>query len=224
MIHTPLLSPDTNLLSRTGHFTLNSEGELSGEVVETLNGDHAGRARLMFGHASQQERMQDLQRTLNESLKGFTLESADLQQLDQLQKDLVLTIKLAVPQYGQLRGPLMLVRPRVLGEKSFDLEHRKPRLYPVTLHSSSRETDTYEIDLPKDFTVDDIPDPVKIDMGFASYQSKVEVAGSKLRYWREYVVHDLSVTPTRFADLRQFEGRIGAEENSVVVLKRAQYM
>ncbi len=35
---------------------------------------------------------------LNESLKGFTLESADLQQLDQLQKDLVLTIKPAVPQ------------------------------------------------------------------------------------------------------------------------------
>ena len=59
-------------------------------------------------------------------------------------------------------------------------------------------------------------------MGFASYQSKVEVSGSKLRYWREYVVHDLSVSPNRFAEFRQFEGRIGAEENAVVVLKRAQ--
>jgi len=222
LIHTPLLSPDTNLLSRAGHFALNSDGTLTGEVVETLNGDHASRARIMFGHATQQERMQSLQRNLNESLKGFSLESADLQQLDQIQKDLVLTMKLAVPQYGQLRGPLMLVRPRVLGEKSFDIGHRKPRLYPVALHSSSRETDTYEIDLPKDFTVDDLPDPVKIDVGFASYQSKIEVEGSKLRYWREYVVRDLSVTPNRFADLRQFEGRIGAEENAVVVLKRAQ--
>jgi hypothetical protein len=222
LIHTPLLSPETNLLSRTGHFTLDSNGALSGELVENSNGDHASRARMIFVHANQQERMQQLERNLNESLKGFTLQSADLQQLDQPQKDLILTLKLAVPEYGQLRGPLMLIRPRVLGEKSFDIDHRKQRLYPVALHSPSRETDTYEIDLPKDFIADDIPDPVKIDMGFASYQSKIEVSGSKLRYWREYVVRDLSVNANRFAELRQFEGRIGAEENAVVVLKRVQ--
>ncbi len=49
-------------------------------------------------------------------------------------------------------------------------------------------------------------------MGFASYQSKVEVAGPKLRYWGETLEYDLSVTPTRFADLRQFEGRIVARK------------
>src|SRR5581483_6204706 len=108
-----------------------SEGELRGEVVETLTGDHAHKTRHALSHANQQERMQRLESLLNESLKGFSLQSADLQQLEHPQNDLVMTLKLAVPQYGQVRGPLMLLRPRVLGEKSFDVEHQKPRLYPV---------------------------------------------------------------------------------------------
>ena len=40
VIHTPLLQPEANLLSRNGHFTLSTDGTLSGEVAETLNGDH----------------------------------------------------------------------------------------------------------------------------------------------------------------------------------------
>ena len=144
-IHTPLLSPDANVLSRNGHFVLNADGGLTGDVVADSTGDHANRARYYLVHSNEQERTQRLERELSQSLQGFTLQNAAFQQLDQPQKDLVLTLKVSVPQYGQLRGPLMLVRPRILGEKSFDIEHRKPRLYPVSLKSASHETDVYEI-------------------------------------------------------------------------------
>ena len=86
------------------------------------------------------------------------------------------------------------------------------------MHGASRETDIFEIEIPPGYKVDDIPDPVKIDMGFASYQSKSEVTGSKLRYSREYVVRDLHVSPERLADLRKFEGMIGSDEMAAVVL------
>ena len=119
--------------------------------------------------------------TLGRSLKGFTLESTQIEQLDNIQKDLQLNLKFSAPDYGQVRGPLMLVRPRVMGEKSFDLDHRKPRKYPVVFDGTSKETDVYEIELPPGYAVDDIPGPTKIDVGFASYQSKIEVSGSKLR-------------------------------------------
>ena len=172
LIHTPLLPPETNLLSRSGHFTLDPEGTLTGEVTETRSGDHASHERALLLEANQQERAQHLERELNQSLKGFTLESSNIEQLDQLQNNLVLTLKLAAPQYGQLRGILMLVRPRVLEEKGFEVES-KPRQYAFVLGRASRETDSYEIDLPQGYTVDDVPDPVKLDMGFASYQSKM---------------------------------------------------
>jgi hypothetical protein len=219
LIHTPLLAPDTNLLTRTGHFKLTADGALSGEIVEGRCGDHAWQERMALIHADQQERAQRIERRLSRSLKGFTLEKTDIQQLDQIQQKLVISLTLNDPGYGQVRGPLMLVRPRVLGEKGFVLE-RKARQYPFQFERTSRETDTFEIELPKEYAVEDVPDPVQVDAGFASYQSKVEVEGSKVRYSREFVRRDVWIGPEHTEDLRKFLGVIGADEAAVVVLKR----
>jgi transglutaminase-like putative cysteine protease len=221
LIHTPLLPPDTNLLTRTGRFTLSSDGMLAGEVMEDRTGDHASATRWDLVSATQQQRLQKLEHQLGRSLQGFTLQSSDIQHLDQIRQDLIYQFKFSTPQYAQIRGPLMLVRPRVLGEKSAPVEHdHKPRQYPIELGRTSRETDTYEIEIPQNYKVDDVPDPVKIDVGFASYQSKVEVEGSEIRYWREYIVRDLSVTADHVADWRKLQGVIGADEAAAVVLKR----
>jgi transglutaminase-like putative cysteine protease len=220
LIHTPLLVADTNLLQRTGQFTLNADGVLAGEIVEHRSGDNAWQERAALIHANEQQRAQRIERGLSRSLKGFTLEKSDIQQLDQIQQPLVISMKLSEPGYGQVRGPLMLVRPRVFGEKSFALE-RKPRKYPFQFGRTSRETDTFEIELPKEYAVEDVPDPVKVDAGFASYQSKVEVEGSKIRYSREFVRREVLIGPERAEELRKFLGTIGADEAAVVVLKRA---
>jgi hypothetical protein len=219
LIHTPLLSPDANTFLRTGHFTLTAEGALSGEVIETSSGDHASRSRAALIHSNDSQRLQHVEQSLNRSVQGFTLQALDVQQLRDLQQSLVLTYKFTTPQYGQVRGPLMLVRPRVLGEKGFPVE-QKPRQYPLELGGTSWEVDDYDIQLPDGYVVDDIPEPVKIDMGFGTYQSKIDIVGSKLHYRREYVVRELAVPAEHIPELRKFEGTIGADESAAVVLKR----
>jgi hypothetical protein len=219
LIQTPQLAPDTNILSRTGHFILSTEGALSGQVVEQRSGDHASTERAQLIRANEQQRSQHFERRLNRSLQGFSLKSFDIRQLDHCQLNLVLDYQFITPQYAQIRGSLMLVRPRILGEKSFAID-RKPRQFPVEFERSSKETDEYEIDLPAGYVVDDLPDPVKLDVGFASYQSKIESSGNKLRYWRELIIRDLQVDVARLNDLQKLEGQIGADENAAVILKR----
>ena len=115
----------------------------------------------------------------------------------------------------------MLIRPRVLGIQSSLVEH-KLRHYDLELKRTARETDTFEIEIPKEYQVDDLPNAVKVDMGFASYESKVEVEGSILRYSRQYIVRDFSVPPEKFKDWASLQGTIGADESAAVVLKRVQ--
>ena len=222
LIRTPLLPPETNLLTRTGHFTLAPDGTLTGEVNETLNGEHAFFSRISLLHANEKQRASHFEHQLGSSLKGFTLQSTNIQQLDDIQKDLLLNLKFTAPDYAQIRGPLMLVRPRVMGENSFDLDRRKPRLYPVVFDGTTKETDVYDIELPAGYAVDDIPEPTKVDAGFASYQSKIIVTGSNLRYTREYTRRDIEIGPERMAELRKFEGQVGADESASVVLKKIQ--
>jgi len=221
VIQTPVQSPNTSLLTRNGHFTLNSDGTLSGVVLEDLTGKHASNFRETMFEANQQQRTHLFEKQLNGSLQGATLESADIQQLNDLQKDVTVSLKFSSEKYGQVRGPLMLVRPRILGEKSFMVEH-KERHYPFVLGGVTEEADSFDIQIPKDYVVDDIPEPTKIDSGFASYESKVEVEGSVLHYQRKLIVRDLEVPAAKVPDLRKFEGIIGADESAAVVLKHIQ--
>lgn len=219
LIKTPLLAPDSSVVTRTGKFVLSPEGKLSGDVMEDESGNFASSRRMMLHYSDERERDHLISGWLGRSIQGFSLDKIEIQQADELQKDLKLSYRVTTSLYGQSRGPLLLVRPRVLGDDSYYVEH-KPRHYPVELRRTGRETDTYEIELPQGYVVDDLPDPVKIDVGFASYQSRINVEGNKLRYWREYVVRDLSIPPEKYGDWTRLEGVIGADESSMAILKQ----
>lgn len=221
LIRTPTLQPESNQITRIGHFVLSPDGALSGEVSEDREGDFATEERYRLHSRDQREQTTYFEGWIGHSMQGFTLGDIGVKQQDQREKDLLINYKLATSQYGQLRGSLMLFRPRVLDNKSTPVEH-KPRHFAIELERTSHETDQYEIELPKDYQVDDVPEPVKIDVGFASYQSKIEIQGSKLNYWREYVVRDFSVPPEKFSDWVKLQGTIGADEAAAVVLKRVQ--
>src|SRR5207245_5863014 len=105
------------------------------------------------------------------------------------------------------------------GEKGFYLESRA-RKYAFQFDSIFRQKAEYEITLPKEYAVDDVPDPVKVDLGFASYESKVEVNGSKIRYSREFVRKDVLIPADHTEDMRKLLGVIGADETAVVILKK----
>ena len=115
----------------------------------------------------------------------------------------------------------MLVRTRVLGEKEVEINWSKRKL-PIQFPYTTTEKDSYEIQLPPGYAVDDLPESKQIDVGFASYKSKIEANGSTLRYSREYVVRDPDVGADRFLDLQKLELTIGADEFASAVLKKTQ--
>lgn len=220
LIKTPLLAPDASVVMRKGHFVLSQDGGLSGDVMVDESGDYARRIRYMLHDNDQRERDHLISTSLGRSIEGFSLDKVDFQQVDELQEDLKMSYHVATSLYGQSRGSILLVRPRVLGDDSNYVEH-KPRHFAIELETTGQETDSYEIELPTGYVVDDVPDPVKIDVGFASYESKIDVQGNKLHYWRQYVVRDLSVPPEKYGDWTKLEGVIGADESAVAILKQA---
>jgi len=221
LVHTPRLKAETNQLTRVGRFTLAADGTLTGNIIEDRSGDHALNERMYFAHSTEKQRHEAVERRLNTSLQGFTLSTLSVEHEADLQKELHLSLQLTAPQYAQTRGPLLLLRPRVLGEKSFPID-TKPRHYDLVFVSASSETDTFEIELPTGYSIDDLPDGASADYGFASYQSKYEVEGNRLKYSRRYIVKDLSVPLDKFEKLRKFESLIATDEQTRVILKRAE--
>ena len=214
----PVLDPASNHRERTGKFALTLEGNLTGDVTETRNGYSAWIWREAMTTLNDADRTRYIEHYFSHTLKGLSIKESKFDNIDHLPQDLVSHYNVSIDRYAQTTGPLLLVRPRVLGSVAVHIDY-KERKYQVNLICPERETDAYEIQLPEGYVVDDMPYPVKIDVGFATYQSRYEAAGSTVKYWREYIVKDPIVPFAKMADLRRLEDVIGSDEFSTVVVK-----
>ncbi len=219
LIRLPILDPDTNRREKTAKFVLTADGGLSGEVLEKRNGDSAWAWRAAMMQLNDLERTRYIERYFAYSLKGLSIKESKLDNINQLAQDLISHYKISVDNYAQTTGPLLLIRPRVIGSFFAHIDY-KDRKYDVDLDSPLHATDSYEIQLPEGYVVDDMPNPVKVDVGFATYQSRCEATGSTVKYWREYILKDPVVPQAKLGDLHRLEDAIGGDEYSTIVLKK----
>jgi hypothetical protein len=160
-----------------------------------------------------------LDNALGRDFTTFTVSGFAVQNAASLGKDLTTSYSLSADHFAKAMGPLLMVRPRVLGSDGMETDH-KVRHVPINLRETMQETDDFSIELPPGYAVDETPDPVKVDLGFAAYQSSVEVKGDMLHYTRTYTVRKVTLPSDQYGDLQKLAGIIEMDEQNRAVLKK----
>jgi hypothetical protein len=221
LIKTPQLPTTSNGISRTGKFSLDSRGTLKAEIEEARKGDFAAFERYeQSSVASSKDRIKRVEQEVSHSIGMFEMTSASMTGLDANEVPFGYSYTFVAPGYAKQAGDLLVVRPRVMGSESSDLlEAKEPRKFPVIFEGPRKDTDSFEITLPTGYEVDDLPPPVDLDYSFASYRSKTEAAGDKLKYTRTLEIKELSVPMEKMDDLKKFYRIIASDERNTAVLK-----
>ncbi|MGA2887678.1 MAG: DUF3857 domain-containing protein [Terracidiphilus sp.] len=219
IIALPVLDPDTNGSDRKGSFTLSADGTLTGSVDSSHIGPKGADLRGFLKYTDEKERREYWEHYVAETLPGVTLDAFSFTQPDALDKPLEFHYKVTAHQYSHQAGPLVLIRPRVVGTYAHPFDD-KPRIYPIDLDATGRWRDSFDIAIPPGYVVDETPDPVSVDLDFASYHSTVSVKGNLLHYEREYIVRQVEIPPAKAADFRRFESAILSDEKNSAVLKK----
>ncbi len=222
LVEFPLLQASTNRLERSARLALDAYGRLSGEVKEVRSGYPASQYRVMLLKATPRERDKIMESFLGKFLNGVQITHVATENLEQIDKDLVVSYTFSADQYGRNAGNLLLVRPRVIGEKSIDVLEGESRTQPFEFPALSFDTDAFELSLPPGYHLDGLPKPVHADFPFAEYQTGVESHENSFRYTRTYQVKNVNVGEENLPDLKKFFRQIAAEERDMVVLKRTQ--
>ncbi len=223
VLQMPVLSATTAGLIRKGNFTLAPDGSLTGDVAETFIGDDATNERSFIKDSDAQEIHDSLERRLGTDFAGLTFKGYQFAQVEDLAKPVKLDLHVSDANYAHAAGPLLLLRPRVLGShvrNVNDVMEGKPRAYPIELGHVGHYQDSFDISIPSGYVVDEIPDPVDMNVDFASYKSSVSVKGNLLHYERDYVVKDVEIPAAKAVDFRKLQGVIMDDERSTVVLKK----
>jgi hypothetical protein len=219
VIRLPVMDPTLNTIRRSGRFELSADGTLKGSVTDLRFGDLAEGRRDIFSSEDETKQKEYMNRVIAQDFTGASMTGLKVENVDALNKDLTTTFDLQASHFASFTGPLLMVRPRVLGSYGLDVDH-KPRHVEINLKQTMQGTDEYDIELPVGYVVDELPDPVKVDVGFASYVSSTELHGRVLHYSRTYTVRQVTVPATKYAEVQQLAAAIAADEDSQAILKR----
>jgi len=219
VIALPVLPPDANGTERKGAFTLAPDGTLKGLVDTHHSGPEGADIRMLLKYSDEKERRESLETEISHDVPGVVLDSFQFVQPQELDRPLEVHYKLTASQYAHQAGPLLLVRPRVVGSDAVPFDG-KPRTIPIDLSATGRWRDSFDITLPAGYVVDETPDPVNLDLDFASYHSNITAKGDQLHYERELVVRQVLLPAARADDFRKLEGVILMDEKGTAVLKK----
>jgi hypothetical protein len=219
VIALPILPPDANSNDRKGAFTLAPDGTLAGSVESVRSGSGGGELRNSLKYSDEKERREALETSIARDVPGVVLNSFQYVQPTELDKPIEIHYQLTAAQYAHSAGPLLLVRPRVVGSDTLPFND-KPRTVPIDLNTTGRWHDSFDITLPPGYVVDETPDPVNVDTDFATYHSTVTAKDNKLHYERELVVRQVQLSADKAADFRHLEGAILSDEKGTAVLKK----
>jgi len=221
LVKLPQQPSDLSGIQRNGKLTLTISGDLQGNVEEVRVGDRAAGSRELYTTTEKSsDRIKPVENLLADSLSMFHITYATVSNPEDPAMPFIWNYSFQAANYAKYAGNLLLVRPRVLGSKAWGiLETPEPRRYPIEFDGPVLDTDNFEIALPPNYVVDDLPPAVDADFGFASYHSKTEISGNVLHYHRAFEVKELSVPVSKADQLKKFYRIIASDERNTAVLK-----
>jgi hypothetical protein len=219
VIEFPVLDPKFNHVIRSAKLQLDPDGTLHGKVTENRFGDLAERTRAMIQLSDATKLTEFVDKKVAYDLNASSVKDFKSENVDALNKDLILNFDITAQRYATQAGPLLMVRPRVLGHLEMPVDH-EPRTVDIDLDQTMSANDEIDIDLPSGYAVDELPPPVKLDLGFATYESTTVVSGHTLHYSRHYAMRQVTLPADKYADLQKLAGVIAEDEQSDAILRR----
>jgi hypothetical protein len=220
VIHTAPAEPEHNRLTMAAKLALDPAGSLHGDVRETRSGSMAAAWRAWLHSMTEAERLTALHNRVGAFLAQFEIRDLTIENLNDSSRDLIFKYAIVAPSYAKRAGALLLVRPRVLGEKAETVIDLKGRAYDYETDGPSLQIDDVEIALPDGISVDELPGAVHVNAAGFRYGSETKMEKNVLHYRREYRVERFSVPRAELAEVNRVFTAIMADERSSAVLKQ----
>jgi hypothetical protein len=130
-----------------------------------------------------------------------------------------LTLDYQADHFSQIMPGMMVVQPGVLALGAEYFFKPGDRKLPVKLDDEIYR-DGVRIKLPQGFSIDEMPDPVKLEGHYGTYRASWKSDGGDLLFEQSVEVHDAIVPAAEYADVVAFFDKVSRSQTAAVVLVR----
>jgi hypothetical protein len=215
----PVTPAEANLLDRKIEATISPEGSVNGTITEKSTGQSSTYERALLRSLSATDYNKMLEGWLTRGATGARLVKFTPNDRKET-SGFDLDVEFSAPRYGQLmQNRLLVFKPVIVGRRNALFLTEPKRDHPVLIDSEAiRETAVFN--LPADFVVDEMPDPVNLETSFGKYTTTYEVKDGKLIFTRTLTTNRTTVPVDKYNSVRDFYAKMREAEQSPVVLLR----
>ncbi|HEY6503035.1 MAG TPA: DUF3857 domain-containing protein [Chitinophagaceae bacterium] len=218
LIRTPRYNIDDNLQSRNVKAILEGNGTLAIKAVTRYSGLQQDDIHGLINQLSKDK----VKEYLHEQ---FDFATYDINQFEYKEEKKSLpvvneSLDITVSNYATITGKRLFIVPNVMTRS-----YRKPsqdtaRKYDIQLGIEYRDVDTVEIELPKGYEAEAMPQDVSVNSKFGKYNCSIKLKDNKLCYYRSIESYSGRFPAKEYNDLVKFyEAVYKADRNKVVLVK-----
>lgn len=130
------------------------------------------------------------------------------------------TLEITVSNYATVTGKRLFIVPNIMNKTYRKLSATDERKYDIDLGFEYKDVDSVEIELPKGYEPEAMPQPVSISSQFGKYSNTVKLAGNKLIYYRSIEQYSGRFPAKTYPDLVKYYDAVYKADRSRVVLVR----
>lgn len=219
LIELPAHPAEASQLRRAGTLAVDETGTLAGTIEEIRSGHVAASMRLLLQPLTAAERVRTIESHIASHLSSYTAADVTIEHLDDPERELVIRYRLRAPQYAKRVADMLLVRPRVVGQKTETLVETAGRTSMYVTEGPSLHVDEIDIKLPSTMSVDELPAKVELASPALQYTSASSFENGVLKYRRRYALNTFFVAKDALPELNKAWTKILGDERASAVFK-----
>lgn len=219
LVKMPVLPPESSSFDRQAEVVMTPEGSITATVRERANGQTAADFRRQFRQLTQAQYLKMVEGWVTRGATGAKVSRIEPKDNNDAGK-FDLDVDFSAVNYAQLmQNRLLVFKPAIVSRYDSLQLTEATRLHPVVLEAR-KFSETIRVKLPAGFEVDELPDAVKLDASFGSYNTNYAVKDGELVFTRTLAQRAGTIPAAQYQSVRSFFERIRAAETAPVVLAR----
>jgi hypothetical protein len=219
LVHTPRYGLKDNLQVRKLKATLSDDASLLIQVNTTYEGTEQDDVHDMINYLSKDKVKEYLQKKLD--FPTYELDKFDYKENRSMTPHVEEKLDLYVSNYATITGKRLFITPNVMSRSYTKLRAEEERKFDIVLHDEYKHVDSAEIEIPKGFEPESVPQPVILESEFGKYYSNIKLIDNKILYYRSREQYSGTFPAKDYADLvKYYDSIYKADRNKIVFVKK----
>ncbi|WP_430399381.1 DUF3857 domain-containing protein [Flavobacterium sp.] len=218
IIRTKRFSSEESYQLAEGKVSVNENGDLDSNFIVKSGGiQYSNKSFLSdFDHL----KIEKYYKNLYSDLSGFELNTFNF--INDKQKiEFVEQLNIKVNNFVKKAGNSFILPINIFNRNTIVPSNYKDRKTPLKIERGYMDQDVFEIELPKSYFLEFVPENIRIDSAFGVYELEIsKISDSKLLYKRKLIIYNGEFTGEEYTRFRVFKEQIVKNDKSKIVITK----